>query len=134
MSSLRALVSIVTILGWFVASNHCALGFMAPSLPATKVLAHAPTDHEHCSGHLQKPGQKEGGDTAQCCKALQTPAIQFSKAGVPYDASLHALQLIVFCSLIRPDDDASSPVLELDTGPPGSFSFAETVLQRSILA
>jgi hypothetical protein len=51
-----------------------------------------------------------------------------------YDTSLFALQFYFVGPVISTNESRPVPVLELDTGPPFANTFAESVLQRSILA
>jgi hypothetical protein len=51
-----------------------------------------------------------------------------------YDSSLFALQLYFIGPIISTNASGPIPILELDTGPPFVHTFAESVLQRSILA
>ena len=80
------------------------------------------------------PAKQKQGSGQVCCKILRaasTPATV--KAAVPQLQMLspEQLQFSVVLLLFPP----SEPLLPgLDTGPPGPDSFAESVLQRSILA
>ncbi len=122
-SFLRCGVVLLTIVSWVAISNHCALAaFSAPNAPA-----------ESCPMH-SKPAKQKQGSGRVCCKILRaasTPATV--KAAVPQLQMLspEQLQFSVVLLLFPP----SEPLLPgLDTGPPGPDSFAESVLQRSILA
>ena len=123
----RAGVILVTLLGWFSISNHCALGAFE--------YGKATATHAACHGGADIPAKSptEGGQ-APCCKTLRATFAEVSKPLVPFDASGFSLQ-DYFVGRID-FSDCSEPLrpLELDTGPPFSGSFAESVLQRSILA
>lgn len=117
----------VAILAWFFASNHCAFGLMQPAKAAQ-------AEHAHCPGHHAPDKDKSGGETS-CCQSLQAPDIAQAKNLVKYNASVVALHVFFIATLIAPDSFAPhlNP-LEIDTGPPHAASFAESVLQRSLLA
>jgi len=87
-----------------------------------------------CPFHSQPvktPPQPAG---IQCCKILRAVVPTMTKgwarndAGIS-DADLHFEKL----AFIANSQSATSPLL-LDTGPPGARSFAELILQRSVLA
>ncbi len=111
---------------WFVASDHCALTG-ALLRPATV----APVS-ESCPGHSQ-PEKKHSGGELPCCKSLVATAVS-AKIFAGYNTNLFvaAPYLSLDRQLILGHHDA--PGTELDTGPPGGRTFAESVLQRSLLA
>ena len=127
----RATAALVAIVAWFVASNHCALAGFVPA-PATDAAAHS-----HCHGSSEQPAdeQKEREcDGSKCCNSLNAPTLALAKSAVTYDSAyVSAPEFAVFlrCFAAAQHDSVRC---ELDTGPPGSTSFAESVLQRSILA
>jgi hypothetical protein len=115
----------IAICSWIAVSNHCA--FAAVASKSDK----AQTD---CPFHSKPAQQKERSSEVQCCKVLRAVVLANAKDWARDDAK--------FC-------DASFPVqtdafvvypsrvvapLLLDTGPPAAFSFAELILQRSLLA
>ena len=126
---IRAAVSLVAAAAWFHASNHCAIGGMLPK-PAPSA--------EHASCHSQEaPAEnEENGDCADlsCCKSLSAPALAVAKSVIGYDLtfSVETDYLVAVTSFHGIEHEA--PIAELDTGPPESDSFAESVLQRSLLA
>ncbi len=88
-----------------------------------------------CPFHSKPSKQKEQSSQVQCCKILRAVALvatkswarddaKFSKADHYYDESLR---------IIAYSQTTLAPLL-LDTGPPGTHSFAELILQRSLLA
>lgn len=125
----RACVALVAIAAWLLAANHCVVAGLLPR-------ASAPAgEHEHCPGHKAPENDQKSGDCdgTGCCKSLSAP-VALAKNLVGYDLAIFAKVAL------SPDDRitarATRPqiLLALDTGPPGSSSFAESVLQRSILA
>ena len=126
----RATVSLVAVAAWFHASNHCAIGAMLPEP--------APTSSDHASCHTQTaPAEsEEKGDCADlsCCGSLSAPAVSIAKSILgddvifPVEMDFPAGVGFVF------ESGHDAPIAELDTGPPQRDSFAESVLQRSLLA
>ena len=125
-----ATFSLAALAAWLVASNHCALAGLMP-LPQEP----AATSHCHTSSEAPAPeGKERDCDGSKCCNSLSAPSLAFAKSVVSYDGTLfgpvnhpafeqHALDL-----------EHAPAIAEIDTGPPRSDSFAESVLQRSILA
>lgn len=122
----RFFLVIMTMAAWFAISNHCVLG--AIEAQAGKPMA-------HCHGHQPSPAQSPGGDQeSPCCKTLRaTVATPVKAPEVQPDASLFVYD---FVAQIHAFDDRQLEGVSYfsDTGPPGSSTFAELVLQRSILA
>ena len=126
-SPLRAFVVAVLMTAWLVASNHCAFGLMKPA--ARTAEAHAVC--HNCQSLPIKQQPAPGGDR-ECCKALRGLPADSAKVDVKYDASLFAL--LDFAVMSEPAAQAPQTTRALDTGPPHSLSFAELILQRSLLA
>ena len=112
---------------WLVASNHCAIGLMKP-VPG---IAAAHASCHNCQPEPMKRQPASGGDR-ECCKALQGMPADLAKVDVKYDASLFTL--VDFVVTAVPLAVATQTALALDTGPPRSISFAELILQRSLLS
>ena len=123
--SMRWAIVAIAICSWIAVSNHCAFAAVAPQIHT------AQTD---CPFHSKPAKQKEQSSQVQCCKVLR--AVFFAKTKhwarddakffdanfpVQADASIVYLPRVI------------APLL-LDTGPPGAFSFAELILQQSLLA
>ena len=127
----RATFSLVALAAWSLASNHCALaGFM----PVAKEAVAAPS-HCHGSSEAPAPEEKERDcDGSKCCNSLSAPSLAFAKDIVSYDASLFLPNDYPAFEQCILGSDHEAPIAEIDTGPPRSDSFAESVLQRSILA
>jgi len=116
-------IVLLTIATWFVASDHCALAGVL-SQPVA-----APAAHESCPGHSSQPEKKPSQGEVPCCKSLVAmPAPMKIAAG--YDLNLFVLQPYFAADLPL----VSKASAELDTGPPDFRTFAESVLQRSLLA
>ena len=126
-SAARTAVALVTMAAWFVASDHCALA------AAVSPIA-APSGHEHCPGHKAPAKGNSHNDGLTCCKSLAAPAVAPAKNLVCYDAALFVVKNYFLAELIFQNEHNGVPRSEWDTGPPGADSFAESVLQRSVLA
>jgi hypothetical protein len=123
---LRTVITTMTLLGWFVLSNHCALGGMAPS---------GPTKDEHACCHnnstptpAHAPSDSQQG--AECCKAVHALVPDGIKAGDLKPADFVVAILVALpVEVIRP---ARAETIATDTGPPRARSFSELVLHRSL--
>ena len=107
-------------------SNHCAFAAIAP---------HIDNRQAECPFHSKPAKQKEQSSQVQCCKILRGVVFAQSKVWKRDDAKFSdanfcaAKRAFLACSL-----RAVAPLL-LDTGPPlRPFSFAELILQQSLLA
>ena len=126
-SPLRTLVVALLMVAWLVASNHCAFGLMKRTSQTT---ANHATCHS-CKSEPSKPQPASGGDR-ECCKALQGLPADTAKVEAKYDTALFAL--LDFALTAVPSAVAAQAVLACDTGPPRALSFAERILQRSVLS
>ena len=124
----RFAVVILTFLAWVSISNHCALG----ALIAAK--AQSAVAQMHCHGDQSPPSKKSDEEEIPCCKLLRATLVKANNSAA-FDASAFVLQQYFLTAFFFLDDmqPASLPE-ELDTGPPFASTFAESVLQRSILA
>ncbi len=112
--------------GWFVAFDHCALASVLKS-----PLVAEPAQ-QSCPGHSQ-PEKKQSQGELPCCKSLVASAAPL-KISASYDSTLYVSQPYLAAAFDLILDHFAAPIIELDTGPPEIRTFAETVLQRSILA
>ena len=125
-----AVIALLTTVAWFLAANHCAVASL------TAPLAEAATGHEHCGGSSDAPADPEKPndcDGLNCCKSLSAPA-SFAKKLVGYDKAFFTLKDYVVSDIVFLDEQHDASIWELDTGPPRAHWFAESVLQRSLLA
>lgn len=116
------------MVAWLAISNHCALGAMErPGKAGVYACHHASTDSTPAKD------KKPASDTV-CCKLLRATLAKTTKA-TGYDVSVFVWQQYFLAAFFTEDNlqPASLPE-ELDTGPPFYVSFAESVLQRSVLA
>jgi hypothetical protein len=126
-SMARLLTVIITAFAWFLISNHCLLAELQHA-SQTKASCHQP-----CCGN-QPPAKNTTENATECCKTLRVTLTGAAKDFAGYDTSLFALQFYFVGPVISTNDSGAVSVLELDTGPPFVHTFAESVLQRSILA
>lgn len=123
----RFIVILVVMSGWFVLSNHCALG-MIPKVGA----AHQCCENGKFASAEDQPAQ---GGTIICCKALQ--ALSHDTANVSVLKPNLAPVLFATAWLLELERQHECRAdLEVcgDTAPPLAISFSELVLQRSLLA
>ena len=91
----------------------------------------------HCHGaattnHL--PSKQNDQNGVECCKVLRATLLTSAKSIVSLDQFLFAPYKYFVAIVVLPDTSHEIGAFEWDTGPPGGGSFAESVLQRSILA
>jgi hypothetical protein len=125
---LRAPIVLLAALAWLAVSNHCALA----ALDGSTAMIVAPSCHGTQDGGAPTKQKKEGD--VECCKVLRATLPSLAKNLAPQNAS--AFVIPAYFSTLFSVSEQLPPFrpLELDTGPPASTSFAETVLQRSLLA
>jgi hypothetical protein len=121
----RSVTVFLSIAAWMVISNHCALCVVA--LPVE-----ADAEASACPMH-SAPAKKKPAAKFPCCKDLRAVAAKAAASGVPATIRFagggnYAAEIFVSPPRVAIGIDG------LDTGPPPAFSFAESVLQQSILA
>ena len=124
--TVRSIFTLVAIAAWFCLSNHCALGL---ALPARELAAQAETSG--CPMH-SSPAKNKPATKTPCCKDIRAV---IAKCVCANPAALRLIGSRDYATeiLARPTH-ASLEIESLDTGPPRCFSFAESVLQKSMLA
>jgi hypothetical protein len=124
-ASACCLIVAITICSWLAISNHCAFAAVATKTDSVQT---------ECPFHSSPAKQKQQPSQLQCCKILRAVVFAQTKSWARDDAKFFDLELrveeFVLVALL-PNARASS---SLDTGPPGARSFAELILQRSLLA
>ena len=124
-ASARSLIVALTICSWIAISNHCALAAVATKTDSAQ---------SDCPFHSKPAKQKQEPSQVQCCKILRAVVFTQMKSWARDDAKSFDVDLrveeFVFVEFL-PNAQASS---SFDTGPPGAHSFAELILQRSLLA
>ena len=123
------LTAILLAISWFAISNHCALGLAAV---ADHQADHV-SRHDCCASDLPVHPRPTKGSEAPCCKtllAISAAPAKFYEARVVLLVSAALDGAGVGLAFAAP---AISAFQFHDTGPPGR-TFAESVLQRSLLA
>ena len=124
--AIRISVVLTTIVAWFLISNHCAIGALIGK--TNSVVAPM-----HCHGNQSTPSKKSSEAEMACCKMLRATLAGEAKVVELASQNFVPIQDWIVAELLSAIKTQLSP-LELDTGPPFAGSFAESVLQRSILA
>ena len=124
-TSIRWAIVAIAICSWLAISNHCAFAAVATKTDSVQT---------ECPFHSTPAKQKQEPSQLQCCKILRAVVFAQTKSWARDDAKFFDVELrveeFVFVEFL-PNARASS---SLDTGPPGACSFAELILQRSLLA
>ncbi len=124
-ASMRCVAVAITICSWFSISNHCAFAAMAGKTNSTQAA---------CPFHSKPAKQKEQSPQVQCCKILRAVTPTVAKRWTRSDSDFSDIHFsFEDCKLLAHFRDPPAPLL-LDTGPPGAHSFAELILQQSLLA
>jgi hypothetical protein len=121
----RYMVVAIAICSWLAISNHCAFAAVATKTDSAQTA---------CPFHSKSTKQKQERAQLQCCKILRAVVFAQTKSWARDDAKYSDLGFRVeeFARLALSHTAQTS--LPLDTGPPGVQSFAELILQRSLLA
>jgi hypothetical protein len=123
-ASMRCLIVAITICSWFTISNHCAFAAIAIKTNSAQ---------PECPFHSKPEKQKEQSSQVQCCKILRAVAPTIAKSWTRSDSVFSDIDFrFEYHRLLAHFRDALAPLL-LDTGPPDAHSFAELILQRSLL-
>jgi hypothetical protein len=131
MRAARAVLALTMLFAWLHAANHCVVAALLPD-PAAVTPDQL---HEGCPGHpAPNEEQKDRGcDGSSCCKSVVAPLVS-ATAVCAYDTIGFVTRDYLSDSVFGLGEQHLIEVEAVDTGPPGSSSFAESVLQRSILA
>jgi hypothetical protein len=115
----------IAICSWFAISNHCAFAAVATKSDSAQTA---------CPFHSKPAKQKQEPSQLQCCKILRAVVLAQTKSWARDDAKFSDVCLRVeeFAHLALSHSAQAS--LPLGTGPPSARSFAELILQRSLLA
>ncbi len=116
-------------ISWLAISNHCALGLATIESHGSEAV----TAHDCCAGEMPAKPKPAKDRNAPCCKTLRaTSAI--AKAWQAGDLTLASAPVDFPSAILNAPLAPKTARRPLDTGPPGVGSFAESVLQRSLLA
>jgi hypothetical protein len=123
----RIAIVAASVVAWVSISNHCVIGAL---VTAKTQSAMVPT---RCHGNQPSPANKNGKEEMPCCKLLRATVTSEAKTVQVLAKAFLPIQTWIVAQLFSAPETLLVPQ-ELDTGPPFAGSFAESVLQRSILA
>jgi hypothetical protein len=121
----RCAVVLMAICSWFAISNHCAFAAVATKTDSVQT---------ECPFHSTPAKQKQEPSRLQCCKILRAVVFAQTKSWARDDAKFFDVDPCVEEFALVALLHHAQASLPLDTGPPGARSFAELILQRSLLA
>lgn len=116
---------LLTITAWILLSNHCALGL-------SSAVVSSDSETGACPMH-SAPAKEKPAAYLPCCKDLRAITTHAAKSVAALATQLVGMQDYVAAIFLMPPR-LTTQVLASDTGPPHLLSFAESILQRSILA
>jgi hypothetical protein len=114
----------IAICSWVAVSNHCAFAAVATEINKAQT---------ECPFHSKPAKQKEPSSQVQCCKILRAVVLAKTKDWARDDAKFCEANFPVQAGVFVVYSSRAVAPLLLDTGPPGALSFAELILQRSLL-
>src|SRR5437667_2130608 len=125
---IRFALVLTTLAAWFSISNHCALGGLIAKTNSTVATM-------HCHGNQPAPSKNSSEEKMPCCKLLRATVTSDAKTVQVANKNFLPVQIGIIAQIIFANEARLHRTsLEFDTGPPFADSFAESVLQRSILA
>jgi hypothetical protein len=122
-ASMRCVGVAIAICSWIAVSNHCAFAAVAMEIDKAQT---------ECPFHSKPAKQKEQSSQVQCCKILRAVVFAKTKDWARNDAKFCDANFPVQTGAFVVCSSRTVAPLLLDTGPPGAFSFAELILQRSL--
>src|SRR5262249_622753 len=122
-ASVRCSIVAIAICSWIAVSNHCAFAAVAPEIDKAET---------ECPFH-SKPAKQKQQSQVQCRKVLRAVVFAKTKDWARDDAQFWYASFLVQEGLLFVCESRAVEPLLLDTGPPGAFSFAELILQQSLL-
>ena len=123
-ATIRCAAVAIAICSWIAVSNHCAFAAVASEIGKAQT---------ECPFHSKPAKQKEQSSQVQCCKVLRAVVLAKTKDWAPDNAKFCVANFPVEASAFVVHSPRVIAPLLLDTGPPGAFSFAELILQQSLL-
>jgi hypothetical protein len=118
-------IVLLTIGAWLLISNHCVLGL-------GDIAAKSDSKSGGCPMH-SAPAKQKPAANLPCCKDLHAIAPHAVKNLTAVASQLVGMQDYLAAIFFVPSR-LTTQLLALETGPPPWLSFAESILQRSILA
>lgn len=130
--TLRGATVALVAVSWLAVSNHCALGLAAIETHSSDV-AFAQV-HDCCASEVPSQPKPAKDPATPCCKTLQALSVSPAKSFETSVTIFFGGPLACSTPTIATPRVAPVAYRFLNTGPPGGRSFAESVLQRSLLA
>jgi hypothetical protein len=124
----RLLLVLVMSISWFVLANHCVL---AVAVARAQVPAHNCCGTDKAGDRAPAKERQQGG--GECCKTLDVTLVPAVKNLTGFYCWSVLPAYLIAPVTLADAAQSTQTATELDTGPPCASSFAETVLQRSIL-
>jgi hypothetical protein len=124
-ASTRCAVALIAICSWLAIFNHCAFAAVATKTDSAQT---------ECPFHSKPAKQRPESSQLQCCKILRAIVFAQAKSWGRDDSKFSdvGFRIEEFADLLPSYNAQASS--SLDTGPPSAHSFAELILQRSLLA
>ena len=130
--TLRGATVTLAAISWLAVSNHCALGLaLTETHRSDAVSAQA---HDCCASEVPAQPRPAKDPATPCCKTLQALSVSPAKSPDTNTTTLVDGPLAFSTPTVATLLTAPVAYRFLDTGPPGGKTFAESVLQRSLLA
>jgi hypothetical protein len=123
----RFLAVLVMLRSWLAMTNHCALAMMHRAAAAAPEESLPPCHRKAPAKPQDAPCQ----DMSQCCTGAKASLAE--KVEVKFDASQFHFHAYAVVEMLVAFTSAAAAPAELEHGPPRAISFAELVLQRSVL-
>ncbi|HEX5491362.1 MAG TPA: hypothetical protein VFX07_08885 [Candidatus Udaeobacter sp.] len=120
----RCAAAVIAICSWIAVSNHCAFAAVASENDKAQT---------ECPFHSKPAKKKEQSSHVECCKVLRAVVFAKTKDWARNDAQFCDATFPVQTGMFAVYSSRTVAPLLLDTGPPLAFSFAELILQSSIL-
>ena len=130
--TLRGAAATLAAVSWLAVSNHCALGLAA--IETHSSVAVSAQAHDCCASEVPSQPKPAKDPATPCCKTLQALSVSPAKSFETSVTIFFGGPLACRTPTIATPRVAPVTYRFLNTGPPGGKSFAESVLQRSLLA
>jgi len=124
----RFAIVVAMSVAWFALANHCQLAAM---------VAAKPSQTHSCCKQTQvrdtAPEENDQQNRVECCKGFHS-AVQSIGQEAANANTFPTPHCDLSTTIVFPSALGTAEIAEVDTGPPFAASFAESVLQRSLLA
>ena len=130
--TLRGATVALVAVSWLAVSNHCALGLAAIETHSSDAVS--AQAHDCCASEVPSQPKPAKDPATPCCKTLQALSASSAKLFETSVTIFFGGPLACGTPTIATPRVAPVAYRFLNTGPPGGKSFAESVLQRSLLA